>query len=184
MIIHRINNETILNLKKYITKGKFDYIIDVISKQSFKTLLIYPTDDFFLTNYQFDCIKSMLNNEETLCIMQMNWKLKEGFFDQENVVYQFTNSDEYSEYVSLPIDTISIIFPSSFDWLIITDELSQNGVGLFIGGDNSFKRFSSIYKGAQSDLARFVYYYLNEYEKRHIQLSQLYSFLSICENKK
>lgn len=183
MLVNKVNAEIICGLKKFISTGKFDDLVDVDYNESLKKVLLYPTNDFYLTDNQFDCIKSMVSKDESIYVMHMNWRCDDGFFDFNNEYYQLPSNCEYSRYKSLPLDTISIVFPSSFRWLVITDESYDGGMAFFIGEYASTQCFSNLYTTTQSDLAKFVEDALLAHKKRKAPLEYLHKFLQICNHE-
>lgn len=178
-----MNNNLIINkLKKFINNGTFDYIMDAGYNDCYLKTLMFPTDDLHLTKEQFESLTHLLNDGETIYVMQMAWDMKDGFFDINNQCFQLKSPIEYSEYASLELYTISLLVPTQFNWIVLVEENLDNGEALFIGDKKVTEQFRQIYSSNQDDLAKYVLMWLSDYKNRNVKLDYLERVLGALSN--
>lgn len=178
MIKTLVTDEIILNIKRFIKSGYFNNLDELEFQSPYSKALIYPTNDVLLYEHQFEAVKSIINDGETLNVMQMGYC--EGFFSPQTVIYRFEFPADYDEYSSLPFDTISLMFPDSMRWILFIDESLEGGEGLLVGDKDTIKEFNNIYDSNVKDILRFVIFHIKDHQHRNVGFDHTLNILQNC----
>ncbi len=143
-----------------------------IPQNSYRTL-IYPTNDFFLYEHQFDAVKSLVKQDEKIYVFQL---------DDLSFVHEFSYPFDYKAYCCLNLYSVSIMFSNSLEWIIIIDEAVEYGKGVFISNFSLKEKFENIYN-SKNDLSEIIKFTNEDTEKRKYDISCLNKFISMIEAK-
>lgn len=155
--IKATDESVVERLKRFLRKGMFDCINEDALTGEVQKRLLYPTDDFYLTKDQFATIKRLLRPNENLNLLQMGFD--EGFFSLKNIYYQMDYNIEYQDYHKIWVDSISVLFPDSYEWIVLIDEAAEGGLGMFIASEKPIKKFTQKYTNLTADVIRFVEFF-------------------------
>ena len=122
--------------------------------------ILYPTDDYFLTEFQFQSIVKLLSQNDKLYVMQMG--ANDDLDSLEHEIYELSYPYSYTDYRSLDFYSISIIFSSQCDWIIIIDESLNGGIGLFVGDVAKVSFFETVYAKTKSDICHMVKFFIDD----------------------
>lgn len=170
-----ITDEMISNLKKYVIEPS-DNIYDIRLNEKYKKVLIYPTDDVLLFEHQYEAIKTLMCDWEEMYVMQLGDKV--DIFDKKNTVVSMKHPFEFFEYSRIDYYSLTLYFSSSFEWLLITDETFDGGIGILIGTNEKISLFRNNYSYCYSDLLKYVETCLDDNDK-----TTSASVLSVIINK-
>ena len=157
MKVQKMDDSFRQKLREFLTCGKFDVIDRSVLNQDMAKSMMYPTNDFHLYEDQLSAVKAMLPPSEELYLLQMGFG--DGFFaaDQEIIICNGDLTQE--EYDGIRMNSISVIAPSSWTWVVLIDEAFEGGLGIFVSSRALVEKFNSIYQRGASDVEAFVNYF-------------------------
>ena len=165
-------------IRKFISSESFEWLEEIEWNGAFQKMLLFPTEDFQLSEEQFHAVVSLMDGAERLYVLKAGYDGK--IFDPSNAVHVISAPFAYAEYEKIWLDTPAILFSDAKSWIVITDELSQGGEGLFVGEEESFRRFREIYGDGRRDAAEFTEFFVSEHRQRGVPLDHLESMLKLC----
>lgn len=178
--IKKMDSEIRENLEKFLTCGRFDAIEASVLKSGFSKRMLYPTEDFHLNEAQFRVIKSLLAPGEDLLILQMGFE--EGLFSFRNNLYVCDCDLSYAAYDEIWIDTISVVAPSSWAWIVLIDEALEGGLGIFISDPELINRFDRLYGNTVSDMVSFVASFIRRMDAPSYPIKYMMEVLTLCKD--
>ena len=153
-------------LQSLLITTQISNIDEVVFPYQFNATLLYPTDDFLLTERQFNALTS-LSNQNKIFIMQIGYS--DNFLSEDNEIYLLEPPVSYQEYSKLRFDTITIMFSDSYDWIALIDESIEGGECILAGNQQIIKQFQNSY--SNNDIIKFVLFQINDYkERQHIEI--------------
>lgn len=179
MQIRATDLSVIDKLKRFLREGKFDYITEDVLTEGYQKRILYPTEDFHLTEVQFDAIKRLLCPNEHLNLFQMGFK--DGFFSPQNSYHHMNCDLSYQDYDEIWIDSIAILSPDSYEWIVLIDEAAEGGLGVFIAPEEIIREFSQIYTNFVSDIINFVDYFVRKRRSTPEMYKYMMDVLHMCE---
>lgn len=175
----RLSNIQLRKLSSLVPIYNFSCLDTLFLTPSLRKILLYPTDDFHLSEDQFDVIKTIIPCGNSLYVAQIGHG--QNSILHSTPVYKLKQPFDYREYQEIWLDTISFIFSDSYEWVIVIDESLIGGEGLFIGNDVAASQFWKQYKRGNSDIAEFVQFCVNEHKKRDIGFEHMLNILHMCK---
>lgn len=160
-------------LKKIIQSQHANELFDIKLEPKYCTLMLYPTNDLWLTEGQFDVLKRFLKNigENEFCLAQFDGGGFDGLFSNTNSVKRFTLESSYSQYCDTHLYSISVLFSIKGEWAIIIDETLDWGIGLFVSNKTYADIFNNLYHEIRNEFKKFMTE--QEYYKEKIYYEKL-----------
>jgi len=116
-------------------------------------MIIFPTDDVFLTEDQFEVVISLLRGEEKLYFM--NFGYDKNKCQPMNEIYELAGRT-YEEYCSARefvfVMPLTILSSDSFRWLIVIDENFESGTAVFAADKEIINIFKDKYVNWPEDV--------------------------------
>lgn len=146
-------------VKKFIHSEETRSLSEVKLLPGYTKFMLYPTNDFWLTEGQFDVLKKFLKEigEYEFYLTQFLGALnREGLYSEANKVYKFNLDSEYSSYYDLFLYSVPILFSSKGTWAILTDETFEAGYGLFISSEAYVEKFKKLYESVRTEYKEWL----------------------------
>ena len=169
-------------IRRFLHSDEFTSLDELQWDSACRKMILYPTDDFHLTEEQYQAVVSMLDENELLYVLKIGYHGR--IFDPSNTVYEASGPFAYSEYEKLWLDTPTILFSDAKEWVVVTDESADYGEGLFVGQEESFQRFRAAYGNGRRDLAQFMEFSVREHQQRNVPMDHAENMLKLCETEK
>ena len=143
-----------------------------------KKILLYPTDDLLLNEKQFSALSAIMDEHEKLYILDDGYHGNYCSTEFVNAVdvNRITVLEPplcYKKYSGMALNPVCIMFPESFKWIIVVDEMLDNGVAILAGDASTISKFKSQYESHVHDVIAFTEYCLEQHQKRGTNLDWL-----------
>lgn len=148
-------------LKKFIENPYAYDLSDVKLVSGYSVLMLYPTDDLWLTEKQFELLKVFLKkiDENEFFFTQYSGSSfqkgskDQGIFSEANPVYKFNLDSNYAEYYNDNIFLFSVsgLFSSKGTWAIFIDETFEAGYGIFVASEDMVNEFRTLWETIRKD---------------------------------
>ena len=148
-----------------------------------KKVLLYSTDDLLLSEKQFAMLSSIMAEDEKLYILDDGYHGRYCSSKSENTVdvnriTVFEPPLCYKKYSEMSLNPVCLIFPESFRWIIVVDEMLDDGVAILSGDASTISKFESQYESSLHDVIAFTEYCLEQHQKRGTNLDWLLKIIS------
>lgn len=144
-------------MKKIIYSERAESLIELKINPNFEKILLYPTNDLYLSEVQFKAFLAFLNkiNIKSCFLTQFDggW---EGIYAKENMIWELTQENSYEEYLGTNLYSLSMLFANDGEWAIFIEESLNDGIGLFVGTKEIVDIFQSCYTKYKHDLERYI----------------------------
>ncbi len=145
--------------------------------EGFAITLLYSTDDLFLTEHQFNALKSVINQDTRIYVTQND---EDNPMTADNyLIWELSADIMYDEYVEIPLFSNAIIFPNTLDWILIIEETLDGGVGILAGNVTMISAFESAYGQTRRDVRDLVLFHLEHSRIRDTYNDNLKRLLSM-----
>ena len=152
LLLSKINN--ILKSKK------IEFLGDIEFSENLDVSILYPTDDYLLDEFQFQSIVSLLDKKDNLYVMQLG---EDSYIHSlKHELYQLGYPYSYEEYKQLNFYSISVIFSSKLDWILIIDESLDGGIGILGGDSEIVDIFEKEYGKTKKDMCKLVKFFIED----------------------
>ncbi len=136
-------------LQKFIKSTRLNYLFEVELTPNQNVFMLYPTNDLWLTEKQFQVLKKFVEllGEKNFCLTQFDGGTPfEGLYSATNEVYELNIQSTYEEYYSLNIHSISVLFSTKGSWVILIDETFEAGYGIIVTSKEFVEKFKILWK--------------------------------------
>ncbi len=155
--------------------GKINYMNDIDFSRDHCKSFLYPTNDLWLYERQFDAVTSLVRPNENLYVFQV---------DDLSELHVFSAPFDYKSYCDLNLYSLAMLCSDAEDWLLIVDEEFYFGIGILVATEDVNKQFEKAYGSGCQDLLRFVKKHLDsaeEYERGCTHLKTIIEKLILQE---
>lgn len=152
-----LNEDNVGKLMFLIPQSKVEDFSSRVLNDQLPCAVLYPTDDFHLSEEQFSAVERILQPEERLFVLQAD--LQSELYSSGNSFFEIERPFSYVKYSAIWLDSVSVLFSDSFRWAVITNEAPDGGEGLFIGYPSIIENFLHEYAHGDKDIKEFVAYY-------------------------
>lgn len=150
-------------IRSFIENEQMESLADLQFLPNLKKALFYPTEDYALTQPQFELLTQLLCDNESLLICPLS---RNGTWDDKEDIFALSAPFLYEEYTSLPFSTPTIHFSSSGNWILITDECLEGGTGIIAVAEHAATSFLPLFAESRTDILRFTDFYLQDGQAR------------------
>lgn len=150
-------------IKQLIDAQRIESLIDVEIPEDLHASLLYSTDDYFLSEKQFSSLVKLLQEGDSLYVMQLGDS--DDLSELNHELYEFPFFCSYEDYRALDFYSISILFSSQYNWVLVIDESLEGGIGLFVGEKDAVDLFESFYGRTAKDLCELVLFFLRDSDR-------------------
>ena len=169
----------IQKLESFITIKEIDLLHELELQPDVQAVLVFPTDDVYLTEKQYRAIQKLVPSNEKIHSGLVRMMFGEPLVKH----YCFDANSDYQVYRAGLLDGMSFLYSDNSDWIVLIDENSENGEALFIGSPKSVKDFSEEYGSIESDRLKFEAFYQKEFTDRNVSKSHLNEMLKLTNHK-
>lgn len=174
-------------LRKILISEKANSLLDVKLVYGCQSLLLYPTNDLWLTEKQYAVLKDFLKKigENEFYYTQFDGsstqkdgKVKvcdnsKGIFSKTNPVFKFSLNRDYSDYYDTFLFSVSVLFSINGTWAILIDETFDAGYGIFVSNADNVDRFRELYESVKTEYLEWMD------ERRYVEDVKFYKELLI-----
>ena len=144
-------------MKKIVYSERAESLIELKVNPDFEKILLYPTNDLYLSEVQFKAFLDFLNKINTKrCFLTQFDGGWEGIYARENIVWELTQETSYEEYLGAKLYSLSMLFANDGEWAIFIEESLNGGIGLFVGKKEMVDIFQVSYTKCNYDLERYI----------------------------
>ena len=158
------------NIECFLDVDKFEAIEELKISSNNASVLIYNTNDLWLSKPQFDVLTKLISPQKTLYVAQK---------DSEDI-YELELPIKYEEYSKLDLFSISFIASEKFDWVIVMDEGLESGIGILIGNPDFVKQYISKYENGLKDLYDLITFHYRSNSRNSHSIEKLMKILSFA----
>ncbi len=162
------------NLSWIMNEDKGDSILDLNIPDHVETLLIYNTNDLWLSENQFNALMESIRSPEKIYVAQND--------SDEIVEVSFPMS--YKEYCDLDLYSLTYVTSNHFDWLLIMDEGIESGIGVLATKNELIGRYCSRYTQAKQDIQDLIAFHHRDASRNPYSIECLNKILSLWHEKK
>lgn len=149
----------------------FNEIYDLKIPADKASLLLYNTEDLWLSRAQFDALTALLPNEKMLYIAQ----------NDSDEVYELGVREQYEEYERLNLFSLSFISSENFDWAIVIDEGVEAGTGFLVSSAEFAERYASEYGECLKDMYDLIEFHYRDAARNPNSIENLTKILSLAQ---
>ena len=159
------NNKNLCKfIKKIIAVSYASSLVDLKINKNLETILLYPTNDLFLTQQQYKTLWQFLNIVgESKCYLTQFDNVESGIDSETNTFLCIHNNLSYNEYLDFNLFSLSMLLSEKGRWAIFIEETLEDGIGLFIAD----KKYMDIFKNCYLDYCRDLTHYQEDIKKFH-----------------
>lgn len=160
-------------LKRIIQSQQANYLFEIQLVFGLSTLILYPTNDLYLTLGQFNAVKKFLEiiGEEEYYLTQFDGGGFDGIFSESNPVYKYNLKSTYSDYCKPYLYSVSVLFSANGTWAILIDETFDAGYGIFVSNEEYLNKFKKLYELIKAERPEWMD------EKRYVEDVEYYKKL-------
>ena len=133
------------------------------------SLLLYNTDDLWLSKPQFETLTKFVSTNEKIYIAQLD----------SAEVYELTTPIKYDVYDSLNLFSTTFICSENFEWLIVIDEGLESGIGVLIGENDFVQQYIDLYGHALRDIYDLITFHYKDSLRNPYSIENLVQILSL-----
>ncbi len=143
-------------LERFFVTERFEYLHEIVFADGLEKMIIFPADDVFLTNEQFEAVISILIEDEKLYFL--NFGYDKNVRESMNEICEL-EEHSYEEYYSarefIPIMPLTMLFSDSFRWVVVIDEDIQSGTAVFAADKEIMDTFKGKYVNWREDVPAY-----------------------------
>ncbi len=170
----KLNIEDIEKLKTIIREDHPAELLEFKINPEFKKVFLYPTNDVYLYEEQFNALLNVIGEiaeDGNINIIQAGHY---RIYKPGNTVCTLCVPFDFNEYLSINLDSITLIYPDSCSWVLISDEELYFGWGIFCSSDDIIEKFKRYYPTYKNDIVK----YKQAHERRPKLVETMLEFLN------
>lgn len=175
------NEAFVSGIEQILKTERIESLTDLAFSKEAEVSLLYPTDDFFLTEEQFSAIVTLLSEGERLYVMQLGES--DDLSAMNRVVYEFCAPFSYEEYRTLDFYSMSILFSSRNHWVMVIDESLRGGIGVLAGDSEIVRLFEAHYGETKRDICALAMFFAEDAARNENALSYMKSLLGMMKGE-
>ncbi len=143
---YKMTEELKTIIASYIKVPRADTLTDISFEKPLDKIVLYPTNDLYLTESQYNAFIKFLNNlhEERFFVTQFDGG-RNGIFSDDNIVWEIGQDTKYKDYYNINLFSLSMLFSQNGKWAIFIEETLDGGIGLIMGDKDSIIEFKKSY---------------------------------------
>ena len=157
------------NISCFIEKGNVTDIQNLKVPSEKSSILLYNTDDLWLSKSQFEALIKLLSFGEKLYAAQ----------NDSEEIYEMTAPLKYENYENLNLFSISFIASEKFEWVIVIDEGLESGTGVLVGEPDFIQKYIHQYGHALKDIYDLIAFHYNDSSRNPRSIDNLVKILSL-----
>ena len=145
--------EDIEKLKKIVPEDHPTELFGFKLSPKYEKIFLYPTNDVCLYEDQFNILKEIAPAGDRINIVENG---NYSVYSPGNTVYVLTGPFSFSEYESIWLDSVTMIYPDSMKWILLTDEELYFGWGIFCTDKDTAKKIRDIYPAHTDSMTKYT----------------------------